>query len=200
MLSSVLLSHEESRRKSAAISGSKYVVNCGRATPLGLPLTQDAEICAQAYATDFLPFSIPDSSGFRDTKFYPFIEHYNYYVWETAVGPVCVSMRKTDGYILLLVRTPLGMEYLRVSADSVASPTVIDRLLRRRRHPDVRGVLKTINHPLSSASFVLLEKANLPSRLMKLHERIIIKQHKVGVVFAAHGIVDFDQMLSTDYG
>ncbi|PJF17477.1 Very-long-chain 3-oxoacyl-CoA reductase [Paramicrosporidium saccamoebae] len=115
---------------------------------------------------------------------------------ETAVGPVCVTLRRGDVYAFVMVRTALGTDHLRIPMDQISRPHWYERLFRK--WPSVEEVLRKAKHPLAAAPFIRVRDRSVGNSLIKLDERLVIGSHKIGVVYAGAGQSDLDQMLSNN--
>lgn len=120
---------------------------------------------------------------------------------ETAVGPVCVTIRRKtsttdddDEQLLVMIRTALGTEHLKVSLASIERPPWYDKFLFYK-WPTIGNVLTTASHPLAKASFKRIKGHGLGAALLRLDERLVIGSHKVGIVFSGLNQSNFDEML-----
>jgi hypothetical protein len=124
------------------------------------------------------------------------VEHSHFMALETAVGPVCVTLRRGDAYAIVMVRTALGTDHLRIPMDKIPRPQWYERLFRK--WPSVEEVLRTAKHPLAAAPFIRVRDRSVGNSLIKLDERMVIGSHKIGLVYAGAGQSDLDQMLSNN--
>jgi RAP1 GTPase activating protein 1 len=144
---------------------------------LRLPV-QDSEHDVIAYTTDYLPY-----------------QNSHYVAGETAAGPVFVTVRNCGNVVIAMVRTALGTTHLLAPLEKLKRPAWYDKILMRK-WPTAMDLLQAVGHPLASAPFQRIRDSDMSRALLRFDERLVILQHKVGVVFAGPGQDSFDEMLA----
>ena len=169
--------------RAADTNGSDIIQNDATADILRssfrLPI-QDAEHDVIAYTTDYLPY-----------------RNSHYMASETAVGPVFVTVRNCGNVVIAMVRTALGTTHLLAPLEELKRPAWYDKILMRK-WPTAMDLLQAVGHPLASASFQRIRGSEMSRALLRFDERLVILQHKIGVVFAGPGQDSFDEMLANE--
>lgn len=103
---------------------------------------------------------------------------------ESPIGPVSVSLIQADGQYKAIFRTDKGSERLSCPVGDVPT-SLVRRLLGMG--PSVSAILQTLSPDIPVGHLKACKNPNLPSELLAMEERQVIRSYKFGLLYARPG-------------
>lgn len=107
-------------------------------------------------------------------------------------------MRREEGQVKLQLRTVHTVDNLSTHMPAEPATPWYDQILGKKRSA-INGILARLNHPLARRSFARIRSPNFGHRLLKMEERLVMRQFKIGLLYARPGQSHFDEILKNNY-
>lgn len=120
-------------------------------------------------------------------------DHLNFLAVDSPVGPVSVSLILTEGTYKAVYRTDKGSE--RLSCPDSSVPNAWWRALFGFG-PTTKSILQTLSSEIPIAHLKLCKNPNLPSELLAMEERQVIRSYKFGLLYAKEGQTTESEMFA----
>lgn len=123
-------------------------------------------------------------------------DHFNFLAADTPTGPVSVSLIPSDGHYKALFRTDKGSERLSCTVADVPTPWWRSML---GMGPTMKAVLQTLSSDIPVTGLRPCKNPNLPSELLAMEERQVIRSYKFGLLYARAGQTTEQEMFNNKY-